>query len=316
MSEQVDQSVGMAEMEAQSGPSAGTLLRQAREAAGLHVAALAASLKVPVQKLEALEADRMDLLPDAVFARALAASVCRTLKLDPAPVLDKLPSVVRRVAVNVSGINAPFRAAPGRGTGTSVFQRLTRPLALAVGALLLGALVLILLPAVQPLSVKWSLGTSDVAKVSGADGAVPKARNGIVNEPVVQAFPPGPSEIAKPEVVPAPVERIEAAASAASAVPASVSAPLARASSESPQPSASGIVAFKTTAPSWVEVSGADGVKVLRKLMVAGESTSISGTVPLSVVVGSADVTRVEVRGQPFDLKAITRDNVARFEVK
>ncbi len=313
MSEQVDQSVGMAEMEAQSGPSAGTLLRQAREAAGLHVAALAASLKVPVQKLEALEADRMDLLPDAVFARALAASVCRTLKLDPAPVLDKLPSVVRRVAVNVSGINAPFRAAPGRGTGTSVFQRLTRPLALAVGALLLGALVLILLPAVQPLSVKWSLGTSDVAKVSGADGAVPKARNGIVNEPVVQAFPPGPSEIAKPEVVPAPVERIEAAASA---VPASGSAPLARASSESPQPSASGIVAFKTTAPSWVEVSGADGVKVLRKLMVAGESTSISGTVPLSVVVGSADVTRVEVRGQPFDLKAITRDNVARFEVK
>ena len=37
------------------GVSAGTLLRQAREAAGLHVASLAASLKVPVRKLEALE---------------------------------------------------------------------------------------------------------------------------------------------------------------------------------------------------------------------------------------------------------------------
>lgn len=62
--------------------TAGELLRQAREAAGLHVAALAVSMKVPVKKLEALEADRLDLLPDAVFVRALASSVCRTLKID------------------------------------------------------------------------------------------------------------------------------------------------------------------------------------------------------------------------------------------
>ena len=54
---------------------AGNLLRKAREATGLHVAALAVSLKVPVSKLEALEAGRIDLLPDLTFARALAASV-------------------------------------------------------------------------------------------------------------------------------------------------------------------------------------------------------------------------------------------------
>ena len=35
--------------------SAGALLREAREAAGLHIGALAVSLKVPVKKLEALE---------------------------------------------------------------------------------------------------------------------------------------------------------------------------------------------------------------------------------------------------------------------
>ncbi|WP_457306933.1 helix-turn-helix domain-containing protein, partial [Polaromonas sp. P5_E6] len=39
-------------------PTAGTLLREAREAAGIHIAALAVSLKVPVKKLEALELDR------------------------------------------------------------------------------------------------------------------------------------------------------------------------------------------------------------------------------------------------------------------
>ena len=68
--------------------TAGAILRRAREATGLHIAALAVSLKVPVRKLEALEADRLEQLGDAVFVRALASSVCRSLKMDPAPVLE------------------------------------------------------------------------------------------------------------------------------------------------------------------------------------------------------------------------------------
>mgnify|MGYP000700471163 CR=1 FL=1 len=90
MSDPVEQAMSMPE--ATSTPmTAGRLLREAREAAGLHIASLAVSLKVPVRKLEALEADRYDLLPDAVFVRALASSVCRALRVDPAPVLLKLP---------------------------------------------------------------------------------------------------------------------------------------------------------------------------------------------------------------------------------
>jgi len=34
------------------------------------------------------------------------------------------------------------------------------------------------------------------------------------------------------------------------------------------------------------------------------------------VVIGRADATEVFVRGKPFDLAAVSRDNVARFEVK
>ena len=82
MSESVQSGSGdlrMDETAVQAPLSAGTILCQAREAAGLHIAVLAVSLKVPVAKLEALETDRLDELPDAVFARALAASVCRQL---------------------------------------------------------------------------------------------------------------------------------------------------------------------------------------------------------------------------------------------
>ena len=64
--------------------TAGSLLRLAREANGLHIAALAVSIRVPVKKLEALEANRLDELHDPVFIRALAALVCRALKIEPA----------------------------------------------------------------------------------------------------------------------------------------------------------------------------------------------------------------------------------------
>ena len=42
----------------------------------------------------------------------------------------------------------------------------------------------------------------------------------------------------------------------------------------------------------------------------------VAGVLPLSVVVGRADLTDVELRGKPYDLTAITQNNVARFEVK
>ena len=65
-----------------------------------------------------------------------------------------------------------------------------------------------------------------------------------------------------------------------------------------------------------MEVTDAKGVVQLRKTLVSGERVATSGVLPLSVVVGRADVTQVEVRGKEFALDAITKDNVARFEVK
>jgi cytoskeleton protein RodZ len=77
-----------------------------------------------------------------------------------------------------------------------------------------------------------------------------------------------------------------------------------------------GLVVFNPTAASWVEVTDAQGTVLLRRMLAAGEVAGASGALPLSAVVGRADVTRVQVRGQPLDLAPIARDNVARFEVK
>jgi cytoskeleton protein RodZ len=76
------------------------------------------------------------------------------------------------------------------------------------------------------------------------------------------------------------------------------------------------MVIFKPTAESWVEVTDAKGAVLLRRKLVAGEVAGATGALPLSAIVGRADVTQVQVRGQAFDLTPVTRDNVARFEVK
>ncbi len=303
--------------------SAGALLRQARESAGLHVAALAVSLKVPVRKLEALEEDRYGDLPDAVFARALASSVCRNLKIDPQPVLARLPQTAApRLVQAHEGINAPFRA-PGDVVAAGWQQQLMRPVPLMVGALLLGALAILLLPTLRI--------EENLAKVRSEAPAVPMAA-AVVVQPGVKAGTDGAAPAADPSspaVAAAGAQAPAATASGVAAVagmPAEVPANLAVAmpapaatSAEpvtTPTGPASGLVVFKASGPSWVQVVDSRGEVALRRLLAPGESAGASGSLPLSVTVGSVNSTAVEVRGKPFDLGTMAKDNVARFEVK
>ena len=288
------------------GPTAGTLLRAGREAAGWHAATLAAALKVPLRKLEALETDRFDLLPDAVFVRALAASVCRTLKLDPAPILQLLPAGgAPRLAASEAGINAPFRS-PRDGARPPWVDQVSRPVVLVVVALLLGALAVFLLPS--------HLDPGD------AQAEPPAPATDLAPEAVPEASPEAVAASAVPASAAPPIAAGPMPAAVASFVGASVVAPVARAAASAPVAlpagQAEGIVLFKAKAQSWIQVTDGKGKVALRKLLAAGESASATGALPLTVTVGSVSATQVEVRGQPFDLAALARDNVARFEVK
>ena len=65
-----------------------------------------------------------------------------------------------------------------------------------------------------------------------------------------------------------------------------------------------------------IQVKDAAGAVVLQRNLAAEESVSVSAPAPLAVVIGRADATEVVVRGKPFDLAGVSRENVARFEVK
>ncbi|MDO8450089.1 MAG: DUF4115 domain-containing protein [Rhodoferax sp.] len=295
--------------------SGGAMLRKAREAAGLHIAALAVALKVPVKKLEALETDRFDLLPDIVFVRALASSVCRTLKIDPEPILARLPhTTATHLKTDASGINVPFRASSD-ASGLTFWDQLSKPVVLAVLALLLGVLVLVFFPFAQRIEIA-SGQRSEVAPV-GVSQSAPAPQATDSPAPVEVAVPvQSPSLTASDSVASLATEPASASAATATASPMQGAAATALPVTVVGSGATSGLVVFKARGASWVEVVDASGVVQLRKTMADGDVIGASGAVPLSVVVGRADTTVVEVRGKPFDLTRVARDNVARFEVK
>lgn len=269
--------------------TAGGRLRQAREAQGLHIAALAASLKVPVRKLEALERDRYDELPDATFTRALAQTVCRALKIDAAPVLAMLPRVELAALDHVAtGINAPFR--DKTAAAEPMLGGLLRHPATAIVALLLaGALAVAF----------WPRGPS---------------------APTIVTWPASAPEPAAsmPAPVPAP------ASAAASALPLALAAsePLVETVHAAPPAAASaattgpGLLTLRAREASWVEVVDGGNRPLLSRIVLPGESVGLDGALPLKLTVGNASATEIAFRGRPVDLETATRDNVARLELK
>jgi len=88
------------------------------------------------------------------------------------------------------------------------------------------------------------------------------------------------------------------------------------AASKAPLLPAQETVRFKARGKTWVEVTDGKGVVVLRRVLVDGDQAGVGGQPPLAVVIGSADVTDVWIRGKVFEIKSISQGNVARFEVK
>lgn len=257
--------------------SAGALLRAARERQGLHIAALAASIKVAPRKLEALERDDLSAMPDNAFARALAQSVCRVLKTDPVPVLALMPPAGPASLDGVSsGINAPFRDRSGPG-GERWFAVLARrPLVWGGAALLLAALAVALLP-----PGLWQRGNPVVP------GAPVVERPASTPEAAVPAPPPPPV-----------VETVH-------------SVPLAEAASAP----AGGALRLSADKPSWVQVVDAGGQVLLARTVQAGETLGLDGAPPLRVTVGNAAATTLTYQGKPVDLISAARDNIARLQL-
>ena len=287
--------------------SAGQLLREARLKAGVHVAVLSVNLKVPVRQLEALEANEFDADKGPVFYRGLAASVCRQLNLDPAPVLALLPRPSGQLATGKHMLQPT--AAP-RLSKSETFQTRSSLKVFVLGALLL-ALTLAFVWMPSPLQWTWL-----------EEVKLPWASSDSSAE-VTQEVQMVPSQLSSNAAsVSAPVDPLSPSVPAMlPSVPASVLPNLPTVANSPGAPmlakTANSVPwVFAASAESWLELRDAQNSVVWSGVLKAGETMRIESPLPVRVVVGRAQAVSVTLRGAAFDLKPHTQVTVARFEVK
>ena len=266
-----------------------SLLAQARQAAGLPLDALSLALKVPVKRLESLEAGRYEELPDMTFARALAMSVCRHLQIDAQVVLVRMPSAHTDRLGEQGAMGGDAMYSTGEGLALSPVSVLRRPPVLVAVALVLAAALLYSLPeasAPPPVdAAPVSAPTSESAPVASSEAPtapVPVSEASV--EPVA----------AQPEPGPAPVE------------PASQ--PVA--------PKRSVVLRVSAQDETWLQVIRPDGTVLMGRLLQAGDVVDMGSAPPYTVVLGRAGAAQIFVRGQSIPLAPHTRGDVARYEVK
>ncbi len=291
-----------------AGAGAGAMLRAAREKQGLHIAALAAAIKVSPRKLDALEHDRWHELPDATFTRALAQTVCRTLKIDARPVLDKLPPAsAMALQPRDASLNEPFRERAGRDE-PSFAATAVRPMIWGAALLLVAAVVVYVLPADL-----WSRFSAPA----------------VITQPIAKPLVMAPLPAATPPALdvasvasPVAADAVPAAASAASSLQVATDerslsvSPAAAAAALPVAAAASALVQLRTTRASWIEVRDARGATLLSRTVLPGESVGLDGNLPIRMTIGNASSTQLGFRGQLIDLAPRTRDNIARVELQ
>jgi len=267
-------------------PTAGGLLRQARENAGMHLGMLSVSLKVPVRNLMALEADQHALLSGPVFVRALANSVCRHLKIDSSAILALLPPASKRLE--------PMHPSLG-SSQTDSFVALWRQYVMANRKFLILALAIMILISMVSWLPSWPIASiQSVLPVTAVTPAI---------EPFLSSVTLVPSEPADSTATkvdfPEPPKEI-----------ASVTGMTVKQANQKID------LMIKGKSDAWVEVKNSTGALVFNQLVKTGQTHRIQSELVLSVVVGNAEGVEIQVRGKVFDLAPFNRGAVARFEVK
>jgi cytoskeleton protein RodZ len=289
------------------------MLQQARIAAGVEIEPLAAVLKVSVRKLQALEAGQLDNPSEMTFTRALAASVCRQLRIEPGPVLNAWPgqstdaTAVPKILSNDGTPNAAT-ALPGSAQPSG-------------GRSWLGVLVVMLIGVGVWMAYQQMQHASERRQARAtAQPTVAEPERAETAAPVVVEVPAAPVT----EIAPAAGGAVEAAPVTPPAVNATQPeepakpGPIVNNQSAPLTPAAIGnhILVLHALEASWIEITDVSGARVFTRLMSAGDHVAIDeGGRPLSVLIGNAAGVRVYSRSKALDLTDKARLNVARFDV-
>lgn len=273
---------------------AGTKLARAREAQDLSVADVARALRLGVKQVEALEASDYDNLPGRTFVRGFVRNYARLVNLDPDRLVAEYFPVQQEP--QTQDIQAPSQQISFSEHHRKPWLKWLVTSFVVIALVSWGVLV-------------W-LGPESVRSVTTVKPQVPTA-------PAVNIDAPSPADAKTPEAdaiseqsaqpAPPPVENVTPTA-APTQPPTPAPVPAASVAQARVQLSFSG--------PAWVEVRDKNGKKLHSQNNSAGTQQTLEGEPPLSLVIGSAPNVKLTYKGQPVDLTAYTRADVARLTLE
>ncbi len=335
MSEQHQEQYDVAPEMAERRP-VGEWLRSAREARGDTLSDAAHALKLSRTQVEALEAERFDLLPGPVFVRGFLRNYARYLGLDPDAVTADLAPEPQAQPVKLTPDANAAGALPTGDAGHKVKRS-----AMA----LIGGMVLVLAAGWY---FDWFNVPGTTPEVSGMRDAPDTAREPLAQTPATPPAWPPVAAVPAPAPAPHPSQTADDAGSAAGdgeladAVEADVAAsgqeaaadpagdgsptsaaeagPVVDVAVEPPDeglPPGTGELVFRMEGESWIQVRDADGTTLFTGTGAPGTTRTVQGKAPFVIVVGNAALVSLEHDGRPVDLASHTsRGGVARMVVE
>lgn len=269
-------------------PDAGQVLAAAREAAGLSVADVALQLKFAPRQIEAMEAGRFEDLPAGTFARGMARSYARLVKVDPAPLLAQIASRTLPPDTSHAVALQPTIPITDSARRTNVIYA-----GLSVALLVVIAGVVFEWQREQGKAEEMTFVSPSAALAP----ATPAGPAGIAVTPSttpLESPPPPADPVAKPEPQAAP----------SSSVPAV---------KEPARADGSRALRLRFDRDAWVQVRGRGGKLLLSELNRAGTERVVEGTPPFDLVIGNAQHVRLTYGDRPVDLTPHVKVEVARF---
>lgn len=299
--------------------SPGKQLARRREELNLTVEQVAGQLNLAPRQVEAIEADNFHALPGMAIARGFVRSYARLVRLDAEPLLATMAPAVTP-PLDTRGPKQTYVASPLKGDRLSFSQRENKRSKTPVIVFILIALVVAAIAA-QQFGLFAMLPDADRVEVPQNDVRQPAPamqQNGravevlpapeIAPESMLEPVQPAPAE---PVVVPTKPQNT----SSVPPVALSVKADDAKVKALDTADSKDALV-LRIREKSWIEVKRADGAVIAARVFDAGAVESFPLKGELALVIGNATGVDASLRGEPLDLQAKARANVARLNLK
>jgi cytoskeleton protein RodZ len=302
----------MSDSEAENIPSAsvdtespGVLLKRAREKLKLTPEAISTRLRLSKKVIKHIENDEYENLPAAIFVKGYLKSYANMVDLPNETIINAYQNYVKATETDISLSTAHLKP----------FEK-NQPF---TGLLLFGGILIAVLAAagywyaVQP-------STETIAKNDAADASSATSRLAFEEEPQSLDTASNLSEqpattlnepADEPETTAVEEEELPEATTSQSAMVEGTVEP------EVVPPATPGknelILEFK--GDSWVDISDAQGKRLVYRMVKAGDKRVVSGTPPFKLTLGNAPEIDLYNNGVKVNLIPYTRGKVAKFRL-